>query len=636
MRILEKRQAVSHIIGYVLTLSLMAMVVAAALLMTNGVIEDKTRSAAELYAKDLANRVADAVVNVCLMKEQYPNANYSMTLEIPLQLINRYPYYIKLDNHNVYVNTTDGQVKSKSTIYGAAKMLSMDMTGIIQGSNKLIAYCNRTDYIHAFDFGTNRSSGNLGYTRITDNCTNGNWHFDSMKYRTPIKINNPTGSAVNNYQILIQLSDANFDHSLVNNNGSDLRFVDSSGSEQKYWIERWYLKDTKTSRVWVNVTDVPEGYSTIYMYHGDISASPNSNGEDTFIFFDDFKQDLSKWNIYSPLGATVGITNDMLVLTNKAAVTSKAPYLQPASEPCIIEAKAKAVGSAIREASMFVRSSDSGAGVDPPYEKGHVFSSGCFPSMGNNLTILYYPGGLQTNATAANDTSPVDEEWNRLRYILNGNDDVICRYFYESFLADDHAAADFGVCDDGFFGLCTVNPTYTTIAQYDWVFVRKFAARTDLTGGGREDAEPMAYVDGTQSRDYMWLNPDEVTSSSSGGTELGADFVCSPIGSADPAIFRIMNLTAGRYSMTFIIGDKFETVDNMEIRIDGGLEPLSISNIDCSPYEKIWRSDIEVDFSGVLDITFEDMDSSGSDYWAVGEMTIEKGERAVKIKGVLG
>ena len=88
--------------------------------------------------------------------------------------------------------------------------------------------------------------------------------------------------------------------------------------------------------------------------------------------------------------------------------------------------------------------------------------------------------------------------------------------------------------------------------------------------------------------------------------------------------------------MTFIIGDKFETVDNMEIRIDGGLEPVSISNIDCSPYEKIWRSDIEVDFSGVLDITFEDMDSSGSDYWAVGAMTIEKGERAVKIKGVLG
>ena len=116
MRILEKRQAVSHIIGYVLTLSLMAMVVAAALLMTNSVIEDKTRSAAELYAKDLANRVADAVVNVCLMKEQYPNANYSMSLEIPPQLINRYPYYIKLDNHNVYVNTTDGQVRSKSTI----------------------------------------------------------------------------------------------------------------------------------------------------------------------------------------------------------------------------------------------------------------------------------------------------------------------------------------------------------------------------------------------------------------------------------------------------------------------------------------------------------------------------------------
>ena len=71
----------------------------------------------------------------------------------------------------------------------------------------------------------------------------------------------------------------------------------------------------------------------------------------------------------------------------------------------------------------------------------------------------------------------------------------------------------------------------------------------------------------------------------------------------------------------------------MKITIDGGEDTVIISNIVCSPYEKIWRSNIEVDSSGILYVTFEDTDGSGG-YWAVGEMTIEKGERAVKIKGV--
>ena len=110
MRILKSNSGVSHLIGYMLTLSLTAVIIAVTIIMTNALIDEKARDAAEIYAENIANRLASAIKNVCKLKGQYPNANCSTVLEIPTKLVDRFSYYIEIDESAVYVRSYDGNI----------------------------------------------------------------------------------------------------------------------------------------------------------------------------------------------------------------------------------------------------------------------------------------------------------------------------------------------------------------------------------------------------------------------------------------------------------------------------------------------------------------------------------------------
>jgi hypothetical protein len=114
-------------------------------------------------------------------------------------------------------------------------------------------------------------------------------------YRRPIDLSPKTPLA--DYQVLVTLDTSTMGNPYANvkSDGSDIRFTDSDGTAlQDYWVESW--DSSGTSRIWVEVTD--SGTSTIYMYYGNAAASSTSNGSATFIFFDDFSGDLSKWNVH--------------------------------------------------------------------------------------------------------------------------------------------------------------------------------------------------------------------------------------------------------------------------------------------------------------------------------------------------
>jgi len=89
----------------------------------------------------------------------------------------------------------------------------------------------------------------------------------------------------------------------------DIRFTDSSGTGLlDYWIEE---NDSLVATVWVEFSSIPaypdEG--SFYIYYDNADASDASNGGNTFIFFDDFSGDLSKWSTHVSYG-TVGINTD--------------------------------------------------------------------------------------------------------------------------------------------------------------------------------------------------------------------------------------------------------------------------------------------------------------------------------------
>ena len=138
-----------------------------------------------------------------------------------------------------------------------------------------------------------------------------------LPYRKPISITG-TGTALTNYQISVPVT---YVAGKMNADFSDLRFKDSSDNILSYWIES-YVAST-SAQAWVKVPSIAaSGITTIYMYYGSATATSASNGVVTFIFFDDFSGDLSKWTKHVN-GANINIVSGYLECVGG---TTAAPY----------------------------------------------------------------------------------------------------------------------------------------------------------------------------------------------------------------------------------------------------------------------------------------------------------------------
>ena len=117
-------------------------------------------------------------------------------------------------------------------------------------------------------------------------------------YKRTVSLSPATPEA--NYQVKITLTTANFNYAHAKSDGSDLRFYDSTETTPlSYWIETWTSGGTST--VWVKVP--ASGASSINMYYGNAGATAGTNGDNTFLLFDDFSGstlDANKWTTNIP------------------------------------------------------------------------------------------------------------------------------------------------------------------------------------------------------------------------------------------------------------------------------------------------------------------------------------------------
>jgi hypothetical protein len=150
------------------------------------------------------------------------------------------------------------------------------------------------------------------------------WYDNSVPYRQEINLYQTSGATLTNYQVRIALNDSvtggNFNWS---NNGDDLRFTNSGGDALDFWVQtgqdEWDSGNNE-SYVWVEVDSIPNGTNTtIYMYYGNTSFSSASDGDATFIFFDDFTDaslNATKWSTRNSncdsFSAAIDDGNDLL------------------------------------------------------------------------------------------------------------------------------------------------------------------------------------------------------------------------------------------------------------------------------------------------------------------------------------
>jgi hypothetical protein len=114
---------------------------------------------------------------------------------------------------------------------------------------------------------------------------------EKWRFKRAITIENQ-GNKVLNAVIQIQFNNAAFDYSKAKTDGADIRFSAASGNPEgaglSHWTEQWNEKGV--SRIWVKVPVLKaRSKTTIYLYYGNSGAESVSNGNTTFLFFDDFE-----------------------------------------------------------------------------------------------------------------------------------------------------------------------------------------------------------------------------------------------------------------------------------------------------------------------------------------------------------
>lgn len=126
------------------------------------------------------------------------------------------------------------------------------------------------------------------------------WLDPAWSYRRPVTISN-AGPALADYQVRVNL-DSSFDFSKAMPDGRDLRVTDDGGvTKIPFWIETW---TPPTASIWVKVPSIPTTGATIYLYYGNSGATSASNGEATFVLFDDDWDLPSEWG--NPIHTVVG------------------------------------------------------------------------------------------------------------------------------------------------------------------------------------------------------------------------------------------------------------------------------------------------------------------------------------------
>ncbi len=154
------------------------------------------------------------------------------------------------------------------------------------------------------------------------------WLAD-YNYRKRIPISGSSGAGTNYTVPLMIHSGSGTDSNGVVyiNNGAknfpnDIRFTDNYGeTELNYWIKDPTVDPIK---IWIKITDdLSSGITNFYIYYGKEEVISESNGDNTFVFFDDFRQDTelntNKWEESGSPSLSFDETNG-LTITKKSGI----------------------------------------------------------------------------------------------------------------------------------------------------------------------------------------------------------------------------------------------------------------------------------------------------------------------------
>jgi N-acetylneuraminic acid mutarotase len=125
-------------------------------------------------------------------------------------------------------------------------------------------------------------------------------NFQTGRYIRPVTIDNTSGSTQTDYQVRFTIDTQSLiTASEMRSDCGDLRVKDDNRiTDIPYYLESGC--NTATTVIWTKIPSIPTGTpgKTIYVTYGDNALTSASNGDNVFIFFDDFPTatiDAAKW-----------------------------------------------------------------------------------------------------------------------------------------------------------------------------------------------------------------------------------------------------------------------------------------------------------------------------------------------------
>jgi len=225
-------------------------------------------------------------------------------------------------------------------------------------------------------------------------------------YKRPITVTNSSGSALTNYQIKLSLTTAALGnpYTHIKTDGSDVRFMDSNvTTEYSYWNEAW--NNTSTSTIWVKIPSLATGDTTINMYYGNPSATNSSSGDNTFVFFDDFRGTTINATKWTELDTKNAINqNNGLNLTNVSTAWDSALISNTTFNRTVGLAVSGSftAGSSVTAPCHMMVGWDNNQNTDPSYAQlihGFYFNAGLLYPMYENGASYSASGTYAANST---------------------------------------------------------------------------------------------------------------------------------------------------------------------------------------------------------------------------------------------
>ncbi|KKT32430.1 MAG: hypothetical protein UW21_C0024G0001, partial [Candidatus Woesebacteria bacterium GW2011_GWB1_44_11b] len=310
-------------------------------------------------------------------------------------------------------------------------------------------------------------------------------------YRVPVTITNSTGQTLTNHQVLIVLNTQSLISGGKMQSGcADIRVVDSDGST---FIDHWVDDKTCNSsatHVWTEVPSISTGTKIIYIYYGNPSASSASNGDNTFVFFDNFTGttiDTNKWVEVDP-GLRISQNNELIIGSGPALWANTGIYSvnSTARSSLALQWNYKTTMTVISgsyyECTM-AGWQDTTNGVN--YQNliyGHQL---CRISSQVAVDITMYEDGTSKGDSGLDDNAST---WYKHRIVLKSaggatyarsTDGLTWTQAYDSVYSTETPLKYFGL--DHYGG---------GIMSIDDVFVRKFASPDPTTANGTEETLP--------------------------------------------------------------------------------------------------------------------------------------------------